>query len=90
MFDLKDKHLNGNYFRTAQMIHEDDAIRRFNKPVLLIHGDADMAVPVQYSIDAAEKYADARLVVIKGDDHNYHSHLDQVTAALRQFLIEQK
>ena len=90
MFDLKDKHLNGNYFRTAQMIHEDDAIRRFHKPVLLIHGDADQAVPVQYSIDAAEKYANARLVVIKGDDHNYHSHLDQVMAALRQFLIEQK
>ena len=90
MFELGDKRLNGNYFRTAQMIHEDDAISRFNKPVLLIHGDKDLAVPVQYSIDAASKYADARLVLIPDDDHNYHMHLDQVMAALRRFLIEQK
>ena len=90
MFDPKDKHLNGNYFRVAQMIHEDDAIRRYHKPVLLIHGDDDQAVPVHYSMDAADKYDHARLVIIPDDDHNYHSHLDQVMAALYQFLIEQK
>ncbi len=82
----KDLRLKGNYFRTAQLIREDEAIARFTKPVLLVHGTADTAVPVQYSIDAAAKYKDARLVIIKGDDHCYHSHLDQVMAAVGQFL----
>ncbi len=82
----KDLRLKGNYFRTAQLIREDEAIARFTKPVLLVHGTADTAVPVQYSIDAAAKYKDARLVIIEGDDHCYHSHLDQVMAAVGQFL----
>lgn len=84
----KDLRLKGNYFRTAQLIREDEAIARFTKPVLLVHGTADTAVPVQYSIDAAAKYKDARLVIIEGDDHCYHSHLDQVMAAVGQFLEE--
>ncbi|MBQ7991557.1 MAG: alpha/beta fold hydrolase [Solobacterium sp.] len=84
----KDLRLKGNYFRTAQLIREDEAIARFTKPVLLVHGTADTAVPVQYSIDAAAKYKDARLVIIEGDDHCYHSHLDQVMAAVGKFLEE--
>ncbi|MBQ9825023.1 MAG: alpha/beta fold hydrolase [Solobacterium sp.] len=84
----KDLRLKGNYFRTAQLIREDEAIARFTKPVLLVHGTADTAVPVQYSIDAAAKYKDARLVIIEGGDHCYHSHLDQVMAAVGKFLEE--
>jgi alpha/beta superfamily hydrolase len=45
-----------------------------------------MAVPVQYSIDAAEKYDNAKLVLIENDDHNYHAHLDQVCAAVQEFV----
>lgn len=88
--EFKGNALDGNYFRIAQMIHEEDAIRRFSKPVLLIHADCDQAVPVQYSIDAAEKYRDARLVIIEGDDHCYHSHLGKAMEALGQFLEELK
>ena len=87
--DLKGKKLNGNYLRTASFLHEDDAIRSYDKPVLILHGDKDTAVPVQYSIDAAAKYADCRLVVIPGDTHCYDHHLDQVTEAVKAFLEEQ-
>ena len=88
--EFKGNPLDGNYFRTAQMIHEEDAIRRFNKPVLLVHGADDPTVPVQYSVDAAEKYADARLTVIEDDDHIYRRHLDKAMEALGQFLAEIK
>lgn len=77
---------SGDYFRIAQHIHVDEAIAGFEGPVLLVHGTNDMAVPVQYSIDAAEKYANAKLVLIEDDDHNYHAHLDQVCTAVATFV----
>lgn len=78
----------GDYFRIAQTLHVDEAIARYEGPVLLVHGDQDQAVPVQYSIDAAAKYANAKLHIIKNDDHNYHAHLDEACAAVQDFLKE--
>ena len=88
MVEWGDRHLSGNYLRTAQLLDVDEAIRKYEKPVLLIHGDADEAVPIEYSIDAAKKYKNAKLVQIPGDTHCYDEHLDQVTAAVKKFLGE--
>ena len=82
--------LGSNYIRTAQLIDVIPAIRRFKKPVLLVHGSADLSVPVLYSEAAAKIYKDARLVIIPDDTHCYDYHLDQVTAAVRDFLEEMK
>lgn len=76
----------GDYFRIAQHIDVDDVIASYHGPVLLVHGTEDMAVPVRYSIDAAEKYDNAKLVLIENDDHNYHAHLDQVCVAVQDFV----
>ena len=80
--------LSGNYVRAARLIHPEDSFHRFTKPVLIVHGDQDEAVPVRYAYDAAENYKDAKLVIIEGDDHCYTSHLDQVTLAIKEFLEE--
>ena len=77
---------SGNYFRVAQMIHLEELIDKYEGKVLLIHGDEDEAVPLSCSIEAAKRYRDAKLVVIKGDDHCYTRHLDEVVEALRDFL----
>lgn len=82
--------LGGNYIRAAQMIDVRPAIRRFTKPVLLVHGSADLSVPVRYSELAASLYEDARLVIIPDDTHCYDYHLGQVTAAVRAFLEEMR
>jgi len=76
----------GDYFRVAQHIHVDEAIAAYHGPVLLTHGTQDMAVPVQYSKDAAQAYQNAKLVLLQDDDHNYHQHLDQVCSAVQQFV----
>ena len=81
--------LGGTYLRTAQMVEVEPSIRRFKKPVLLVHGSADLAVPVDCSVRAAEMYPDARLVIIPEDTHCYDFHLDQVVEAVRAFLAEQ-
>jgi pimeloyl-ACP methyl ester carboxylesterase len=78
--------LSGNYVRVAQTIRVEDAIDRYQGPVLLVHGDNDGAVPVQCSIDAAARYANAQLTIIKGDDHCYGFHLEKVTAAVQKWI----
>ncbi|MDO5133456.1 MAG: Cof-type HAD-IIB family hydrolase, partial [Eubacteriales bacterium] len=82
--------LGDRYVRAAQMIEVEPAIRRFRKPVLLVHGDADLSVPVEYSFRAAGLYADAKLVTVPGDTHCYDFHLDQVTEAVGDFLRKLK
>lgn len=78
--------LDGNYARVAQTIHVDEAIVRYRGPVLVVHGDEDEAVPVEYGVEAARQYADGKLVLIPGDDHCYNRSLDQVVAAVQNWL----
>jgi hypothetical protein len=81
--------LSGNYLRAARMIHVEDAISRYQGPVLLTHGDADEVVPYHYSVETAEAYHDARLVTIPDDTHCYDVHLEMVQDAIRQWLPNQ-
>ena len=82
--------LDGNYIRVAQTLHVEEAIDRYPGPVLITHGDQDEAVPVRYGILAAERYRNAKLVLIPGDDHCYNHHLDQVTDAIREWMTAQR
>ena len=86
MYSWDGRELDGNYVRVAQTIHVEEAIERYRGPVLIVHGDEDEAVPVQYGIDAARAYANAKLVLIPGDDHCYNRHLDQVVDAVKDWL----
>lgn len=82
--------VNGNYLRAAQMLDVDYAISRYKGPVLIVHGSEDEAVPLRCAKEAAEKYSNARLVVIEGDDHCFDYHLDQMLDAVKNFLDEVK
>lgn len=83
-----DARLGGNYVRVAQTIRVEDAIDRYDGPVLIVHGDADEAVPVQVGIDAARRYKRGELVLIPGDTHCYDHHLDQVVAAVKDWMLK--
>ncbi|MBR2699600.1 MAG: alpha/beta fold hydrolase [Clostridia bacterium] len=81
-----DKTLGGNYLRVAQTIRVEDAIDRYDGPVLIVHGDDDESVPVQVGIDAANRYKNGTLALIPGDDHCYNRHLDQVVGAVKAWM----
>lgn len=81
-----DKIICGEYFRTAQLLPVADAIRRFDKPVLIAHSDTDDLVPVKYAYDAAAAYKDCTLKIVCNDTHCYDSHLDEVCDAIGAFL----
>jgi len=64
----------------------EECIRRFEKPVLIIHGDADEAVPVEYAYEAAKQYKNCTLKILNGDTHCYDYHLDEACEAIREFF----
>lgn len=80
--------LGGNYFRAAQMLPVEESIGRYDRPVLIVHGDEDESVPVKYAYEAAEKYKNCTLKIIKGDTHCYDHHLDEVCTVIGEFLKE--
>ena len=85
-----DRGLDGNYARVAQTIHVEEAIARYDGPVLIPHGDQDEAVPYSYAVEAARLYKNATLVTIPGDTHCYDHHLEMVTEAIREWLPRQR
>ena len=82
--------LGGNYLRVAQSIRVEDAIDRYTGPVLLVHGDADASIPVQASIDAAARYRNAQLAILRGDTHCYDFHLDEAVEAVRAWMLPRR
>ncbi len=80
------RELNGNYIRAAQTLHVEDAVKKFDKPVLIVHGDEDEAVPVEYSIDIAKQYKNCRLELIPGDTHCYDNDLPKVIEVVKDFM----
>ena len=81
-----DMPLDGNYFRVAQLLPVDEAIRMYRGPVLIVHSDTDEAVPVSFAIDAAAKYNNCELKIIEGDTHCYDRKIDEVTETVVDFL----
>jgi len=48
-----------------------ERIKRFEKPVLIMHGDKDPLVRLSYSEKAAESFKNARLEVFPGESHGF-------------------
>ena len=74
--------------RVARMIIVDDYIDKYHKPVLIIHGDQDEAVPIVYGKACAERYEQGRLEVIPGANHGYEGHMDEFRMILKNFMKE--
>jgi len=59
-------------------------------PTLLIHGDKDNLIPLEYSQEAARRIPNAELVVVKGGGHEcLVSHHRQVSPIINSFLAKQ-
>ena len=86
--ELFDHVLGGDYLATAQLIHVDEMIRKYDGPVLVVHGTGDEAVPFRYGRETAEAYKNGRLVAIKDANHGYEGHIDEMCEAVREFLLE--
>ena len=78
--------LSGNYFRVAQSIEVEPAIRAYEGPVLIVHGTADETIPYSFAEQAAALYKHCTLVPVEGDTHCFDRHLEKMCAAVRDWL----
>ncbi len=78
--------LDGNYIRTAQAVHAEDAADGYKGPVLILHGDEDDTVPLADSRRMAERYADCELAVLSGETHHFDRHPEQMQALIRTWM----
>jgi pimeloyl-ACP methyl ester carboxylesterase len=63
--------LSPDYDRAAADIDVKGLQTGFGKPVLLIHGNKDDVVPIEYSRTAAANYGNAMLKEVKGAGHGF-------------------
>ena len=82
--------LGGNYIRTAQTLHVEEAMDRFSGPVLLMHGDQDDVVPPEDSIAASARYRNASLCMIPGETHHYDRFPETMETSIRDWLSKQR
>ncbi|MGI6219196.1 MAG: alpha/beta hydrolase [Bacteroidaceae bacterium] len=81
--------LGRRFFRELRGMEVYPKIGRYAGPVLIVHGDKDPVVPLDYSVRAAETYPDAVLHVVRGAGHGFggaawEEALGQVAAFLRR------
>lgn len=65
-----------------------DYIGKFTKDVLIIHGDEDKIVPLDYSKRAVNVYPNAKLTVLKGASHHifFHEYQEHAQALILAFI----
>jgi hypothetical protein len=78
--------ISGDYIRTAQTIHVEDSISKFKGKVLIVHGDEDPIVPYSYAEKADRLYNNAELAQIRGADHCFVGHLDELACSIKNFF----
>ncbi len=78
--------LGNNYARTAQLIHIEDAIDKYDGPVLIVQGTNDYPELIESAKYAAGRYKDCKYVEIEGSEHCYNGYLPQMTEAIKGWL----
>ena len=77
--------LDGEYIRVAQTVHAEEAMDRFRGPVLILQGDEDDVVPAEGSAEAAQRYPDCELELIRGETHHFDRHPEEMIRLIRSF-----
>ena len=85
---IKELTLDGNYIRVAQTIRVEDAVDRFENPVLILHGDEDDTVQLADSQRMAERYKNCSLAVLAGESHHFDCHPEQMQEIIRNWLLK--
>lgn len=81
--------LNFSFFEDAKKINGFEAAQKIKAPTLIVHGDADITVPVEQSRKTSELIPNCRLEIIKGAYHAYSQpeHFKQMLEVMADFII---
>lgn len=86
---FKPVNIAGNFNTLATRDDITGRLAEISKPALILHGDADMAIPMERAQTMDDKLPDSRLVVVPGAGHASNlSHPTEVNKAMAVFLKE--
>lgn len=81
--------LGRRFFQEIRQLPSMKYIGKYRRPVLIIHGDADPIVPVDYSRQALQLYKKAKLHIIPNAGHGFRpKEFEESLKEIRQFLQE--
>lgn len=63
--------LGENFFKSIHDFYTFENIGKFDKDILIIHGDRDNIAPLSYARKAEKHYENATLIVMKGEAHGF-------------------
>ncbi len=80
--------LGKSFFESLHGFKIFDIIGKYNGNVLIMHGDKDIVVPVEYSKSAQEIYPNSHLEIFHGEGHGFSADKDdKVTQMLIDFVL---
>ncbi len=65
------------YDEAAASVNIYERIKNYKGPVLILHGDRDRTVPMDYSKKAVDIFTDARLVTLPGEHHGFEGKMSR-------------
>lgn len=84
---LWDVPMGRRFFEEIRTLRPFEVIGRYQKPVLIVQGDADRVVSLEDSRRAIKLYHDARLNIIKGAGHGFKpDELQESSSVIKEFL----
>lgn len=69
---MGDMLLSKKYYDDVPRYDVYDRVSRYNKPVMIYHGDSDKVVDISYSERSINAFPNAKLKVIKGAGHGFY------------------
>ena len=63
--------LGKSFFETLHSFNVFEHIGKYQKDILIIHGDKDKIVPLEYSIRANEIYTNSKLKIFQNEGHGF-------------------
>ena len=60
------------FIREAQALDYQSACKSYSRPVMILHGDADFIVPIQYSFEVEPLFPNCTLQVVPGGNHGFY------------------
>ena len=86
-YDLWGVPLGKSFFETLHGFDVFENIGKYSGDVLIMHGEKDDIVPVEYSGRAQEIYKNSRLEIFQGEGHGFSAAgNDRVTQMLMEFI----
>ncbi len=84
-----ERRLNYSFFEDSERIDSYESARMIHVPTLIVHGDADVTVPIEQSKKLVEEISDAKLEIIEGASHRFFDEdFEKMIKLIEEFVVE--